>query len=299
MASFVNTSLDILRRHKHNRRPRMHSRWGDVAITAPIDGAWSQYNNPHLKGKKLYGPGFVPGVATGGNKEVLLLDDGFSSDDGSEDEDEEEEEEQMEKEKEEKKKKRDSKTRRLTRILLPSNVNSPAKKVEEKPIEFEYKPVRPDYAQEVAEKRDLESRPHFRYVPASEAFFRELQDSTTKHAQREEDGCVKKHAIKRKPVPQQRSHSCDPYVVSDDIVVDSREAIPGTLPSNSTTIHRKPTTTSSRKHAHQKEPSDQTRGRTKPNQQKLDFQRSQSATVHRSRRRTMTLDMVGDQEDLW
>lgn len=307
MASFVTTSLDIIRRHKHNRRPRLHARWGDVAITAPIDGAWSQYNNPHLKGKKLYGPGFVPGVTTGGNKEVLLLDDGFSSDNDDDDDDEDlhqeekitEEEEEREREEEEKEKKRDSKTRRLTRILLPSNVNTQTKQVEEKPIiEFEYKPVHPDYAQEIAEKRDTEARPNFRYVPASEAFFRELQDTSSNTHRGDE--VVKKHIVKRKPVPQ-RSQSCDPCVVSDVVLVtDTKEAIPGTLPSN--TMHRKSTTikTSSRKTSNEKESPDKSRGRSKPNQQKLDVQRSQSAAVRRqSHRRTMILDMVGDQEDLW
>ncbi|QKX53711.1 uncharacterized protein TRUGW13939_00791 [Talaromyces rugulosus] len=305
MASFVTTSLDIIRRHKRNRRPRMHSRWGDVDITAPIDGAWSQYNNPHLKGKKLYGPGFVPG-ATGGNKEVLLLDDEYSSDDDEEEEEEEEDQvegkeaEREEKEEEGDTKKRDSRTRRLTRILLPSNVNTQTKTAEEKPIEFEYKPIHPNYAQELAEKRDIEARPNFRYVPASEAYFRELQEfsNNNNNTHGGDDVGAKKHSIKRKPVPQ-RSHSCDPYVVSDVVfVAETREAIPGTLPSN--TMSRKTTITSSRKHSKQKESSDQTRGRSKPNQQNLDVQRSQSAAVRRqSHRRTMTLDMVGDQEDLW
>jgi hypothetical protein len=300
MASFVTTSLDIIRRRKRNRQPRLHSRWGDVAITAPIDGAWSQYNNPHLKGKKLYGPGFVP-VVTGGNKEVLLLDDEFSSDEEEEDQVEEKKaakEEEEEEEEEGDTKKRDSRARRLTRILLPSNVNTQTKTVEEKPIEFEYKPVRPNYAQELAEKRDIEARPNFRYVPASEAFFRELQESNNNNNTRGGDDVFKKHIIKRKPVPE-RSQSCDPCVVSDVVfVADTREAIPGTLPSN--TMSRKSTTTSTRKHSSQKEFSDQTRGRMKPNQQKLDVQRSQSAAVRRqSHRRTMTLDMVGDQEDLW
>lgn len=307
MASFVTTSLDIIRRHKHNRRPRLHARWGDVAISAPIDGAWSQYNNPHLKGKKLYGPGFVPGVTSGGNKEVLLLDDGFPSDDDydGDDEDLQEEdkkaergEEEKEREGEEKKKKRDSKTRRLTRILLPSNVNTQPKQVEEKPIEFEYKPVHPDYAQEIAEKRDTEARPNFRYVPASEAFFRELQDSNNNNQSHEGNEVAKKHTIKRKPVPQ-RSHSCDPCAVDDIVfVADTKEVIPRTLASN--TMHRKSTIISSRRNNDQRESSDQIRGRSKKNQQKLDVQRSQSAAVRRqSYRRTMTLDMVGDQEDLW
>ncbi|RJE24232.1 hypothetical protein PHISCL_03442 [Aspergillus sclerotialis] len=39
----------------------LHSRWGDVSITVPTEGSWSQYNNPSGRHRKAdYGPGYVP-----------------------------------------------------------------------------------------------------------------------------------------------------------------------------------------------------------------------------------------------
>lgn len=59
MAGIANRPLSIFRRPE-SPKP-LHSRWGDVAISAPTDGSWNQYNNPHRNPRRLsYGPGFVP-----------------------------------------------------------------------------------------------------------------------------------------------------------------------------------------------------------------------------------------------
>ncbi|EAW10311.1 uncharacterized protein ACLA_047800 [Aspergillus clavatus NRRL 1] len=46
---------------KHNTPKPLHTRWGDVTISTPTDGAWNQYHNPHHPHKAYdYGPGFIP-----------------------------------------------------------------------------------------------------------------------------------------------------------------------------------------------------------------------------------------------
>jgi hypothetical protein len=58
----ANNSLDLFRKQKqgHPKHHHLHSRWGDLSITAPTDGAWSQANQPNIHKKVIYGPGFVP-----------------------------------------------------------------------------------------------------------------------------------------------------------------------------------------------------------------------------------------------
>ncbi|KAH8700158.1 hypothetical protein BGW36DRAFT_123924 [Talaromyces proteolyticus] len=324
MANFINTSLDIIRRHKQPRRPHLHARWGDVGITAPIDGAWSQFHNPHLKGKKIYGPGYVAGVsstANNDNKEVMLLDaDEWTSED----------EEEKRKEKEKEKERSASKARRLTRILLPSSINTPTKKTDEldkekPPVEFQYKPVCPDYAQEIAQKLDMEAKPHFRYVPASEKYFKELIIDSPKAEDGTDDKAVYEgvegnnyyKTIPRRPT-KQRSHSCDPCVGTDaefrQIPQSNKDeqVVDGNKPSISPRtpplgIMPRKATSSSNNSASGGERSsnthhrDQSRGRIKHSQtfpQNIVVQRSQSV-LSKPRRRTMILDMVGDQDDLW
>jgi hypothetical protein len=52
--------LNPFRRQEPPTSKPLHSRWGDVAITVPTEGSWSQYNNPHRRGRKGdYGPGYV------------------------------------------------------------------------------------------------------------------------------------------------------------------------------------------------------------------------------------------------
>lgn len=52
--------LNPFRRQEPPTSKPLHSRWGDVAITVPTEGSWSQYNNPHRRGRKGdYGPGYA------------------------------------------------------------------------------------------------------------------------------------------------------------------------------------------------------------------------------------------------
>lgn len=338
MANIVNTSLDMIRRHK-NRQPRLHARWGDVAITAPMEGAWSQLHNPFLQEHIEYGPGFVPGIEIG-DKEVLLLD---SETDISDDEIYINEKMHLKDEKKDKdtESRAVSKARRLTRILLPSNVNSPLKKGAEKDKagEFQYRPVQPDYAQEIAEKMDKQKKPNFRYVPASKHYLRELKGETgnTHHrhhhhhhnetdddADDENDDQASYKSARR---PQQlRSQSCDPHLGSHSAIVTTRRKprsqqsatpekihTPSSIASlsegrTSSTVSRKSSSRASNT-SRRGQPTNELKynelDRARKQYIRPDtialpaaVRRSQSA-INKSHRRTMTLEMVRDQDDLW
>lgn len=60
MAGIIGGPLSIFR--KSDTRKPLHARWGDVSISVPTDGSWSQYNNPHrpTNGRSAYGPGYIP-----------------------------------------------------------------------------------------------------------------------------------------------------------------------------------------------------------------------------------------------
>ncbi|PLB54601.1 hypothetical protein P170DRAFT_432228 [Aspergillus steynii IBT 23096] len=60
MASIVSRPLNRLR--KSDAYKPLHERWGDVTISAPTDGSWNQFDNPHQTSHRTlgYGPGFVP-----------------------------------------------------------------------------------------------------------------------------------------------------------------------------------------------------------------------------------------------
>jgi hypothetical protein len=60
MTGIIGGPLSIFR--KSDTHKPLHARWGDVSISVPTDGSWSQYNNPHrpIKGRSAYGPGYVP-----------------------------------------------------------------------------------------------------------------------------------------------------------------------------------------------------------------------------------------------
>ncbi|GAD93489.1 conserved hypothetical protein [Paecilomyces variotii No. 5] len=53
--------INVFRRERSQRAP-LHARWGDVGITVPTEGSWSQFDNPHKARRERngYGPGFVP-----------------------------------------------------------------------------------------------------------------------------------------------------------------------------------------------------------------------------------------------
>lgn len=330
MANIVNTSLDIIRRHK-TRHPRLHSRWGDIAITPPIEGAWSQFENPYLRDDEEYGPGFIPSIDIG-SKEVLLLDSAsdISDDELATNEKISIKEERMDKEADSKAL---SKAKRLTRILLPSSVNSPVRKSsldKGKVTDFRYRPVQPDYAQEVAEKVDKQGRPHFRYVPASKHYMEDLKrvdirlkDGNISYRQNDSDDDAddeyeSKATKSRSERPQRlRSHSCDPdFGGRSPVAIATRRKPRSQRATHLETIHSPTSTLSdamssatlsrhsgsranSTSRLGEQEPSPRfyaVRPNTKP--QVVTVKRSQSAT-NKIRRRTMTLEMVRDQDDLW
>lgn len=222
-SSITNSPLSLLRRHKTKKQPKLHTRWGDVEISAPTEGAWSQFNNPHKREPMKYGPGFVPGIQSVPRiQDELDLEDyppefvehiwpisdhqlesatplsrsstrstsstslssvelpsypSISS--GS------------------------SRSRRLTRIFSPhaasigttdgdyddikkkshsrearqrgQNVQEPSSALDH-PV-FEYKPVKPNYAAEVAQRIGHEKAPRFHYVSASENLRRGLDEN--------------------------------------------------------------------------------------------------------------------------
>ncbi|EED16418.1 conserved hypothetical protein [Talaromyces stipitatus ATCC 10500] len=329
MENIVNTSLDIIRRHKA-RHPRLHSRWGDVAITPPVEGAWSQFDNPYIRDEREYGPGFIPSLDIS-NKEVLLLE---SSTDGSDDELAKEKNIKEGRTGKEADSKAISKAKRLTRILLPSSVNSTVRKSADKgkANDFQYRPVQPDYAQEVVEKIDQQSRPHFRYVPASRHYLYNLKrhdirlsdsENTYGHYDTDDDA-DDENEIKEKSrsgrQERQRSHSCDPDVGGRSFVVTTGRRKPRpfrgtpleTINSPTSTISLSDTMSSSTlsrssgpranstsrlgEQEHSPRWHAMRRLDTKP--QVITVQRSKS-DVKKVKRRTMTLEMVRDQEDLW
>lgn len=333
MANIVNTSLDIIRRHK-TRHPRLHSRWGDITITPPVEGAWSQFENPYLRDDEEYGPGFIPSIDIG-NKEVLLLD---SASESSDDELATKERINLRGERTEKEadSKALSKAKRITRILLPSSVNSPVRKSsldKGKVTDFRYRPVQPDYAQEVAEKVDKQSRPHFRYVPASKHYMEDLkrvdirlsdgdisyrQNDSDDDADDEYETKATKTTRRRSERPERlRSHSCDPDVGRKSPVAIATRRKPrsqrgtpletihsptSTLSdamSSATLSQRSASRANSTSHLGEYEPSPRFYAvRRDPKPQVITVKRSQSAT-NKVNRRTMTLEMVRDQDDLW
>ncbi|KAJ5675554.1 hypothetical protein N7462_008451 [Penicillium macrosclerotiorum] len=60
MTSIVHKPLAMFRRDP-SPKP-LHARWGDVAISAPTQGSWNQYDNPIRRpsGRQRYGPGYIP-----------------------------------------------------------------------------------------------------------------------------------------------------------------------------------------------------------------------------------------------
>ncbi|KAA8648995.1 uncharacterized protein ATNIH1004_004885 [Aspergillus tanneri] len=60
MAGIVGRPLNRFR--KPDSYKPLHERWGDVTISAPTDGSWNQFDNPHQEAHRTraYGPGFVP-----------------------------------------------------------------------------------------------------------------------------------------------------------------------------------------------------------------------------------------------
>lgn len=169
MASIVPNPLNRFR--KHDSHKPLHARWGDVSITAPTDGSWCQYDNPHKSAQRSlgYGPGYVP--------------DGFHRASISPARDFEDEYEDDEAPKAETSSRRMStlNPRRLSMRLSRTKSPDGRQQQQRRPrgldrADFAYKPIRQDYSTEVAEvAHRRESR--FRYIPASPQYLEELERS--------------------------------------------------------------------------------------------------------------------------
>lgn len=161
MAHIVNNPLNRFRKHD---RP-LHARWGDVAITAPTEGSWCQYDSAHQSQKRRgYGPGYVPE----GRPRVLP-----SRPKQHEVHDEEDDEKSSTSSSQ-----RSSSAinnlnpRRLSMLLSrpkPVEAGGGGRQRQrdiESGVDFAYKPIKHDYSTEVAEVSH-NRRSRFRYIPAS------------------------------------------------------------------------------------------------------------------------------------
>lgn len=67
MSRIVQGTLSIFRKSEPSKP--LHPRWGDVDISAPTDGSWNQYDNPHRSDRQRSSneSGHVPGASPHGN----------------------------------------------------------------------------------------------------------------------------------------------------------------------------------------------------------------------------------------
>ena len=171
MASIVPNPLNRFR--KHDSHKPLHARWGDVSITAPTEGSWCQYDNPHKPAQRRlgYGPGYVP---DGLRRASISPAQHY--------EDDEEDEEALRAE-------HNTSSRRMSTLnprrlsMRLSRTKSPdgQQKQQQRPrgidrTEFAYKPIKQDYSTEVADTaHKRESR--FRYIPTSPQYLEEPERS--------------------------------------------------------------------------------------------------------------------------
>jgi len=171
MASIVPNPLNRFR--KHDCHKPLHARWGDVSITAPTEGSWCQYDNPHKSAQRYlgYGPGSVP---DGFRRTPISPARNFAD----------EYEDNVEAPKAE----HNTSPRRMSTLnprrlsMRLSRTKSPdGKQQQQRPrdldrTDFAYKPIKQDYSTEVVEVANRrESR--FRYIPASPRYLEELERS--------------------------------------------------------------------------------------------------------------------------
>ncbi|KAJ9212215.1 hypothetical protein DTO166G4_6159 [Paecilomyces variotii] len=151
MASIVNA----FRKQKPQRAP-LHARWGDVGITVPTEGSWSQFDNPHKANRERagYGPGFVPDCND--ENDPNLINQPSS-------------------------KKSTTKRHQLSTPLSRMRSITRRKDQETKrsngtsKARFSYKPIDPDHMVELAmEYGDGTEIPPILYVPPSKAYYEDL-----------------------------------------------------------------------------------------------------------------------------
>ena len=159
MAHIVNNSLSRFRKHD---RP-LHARWGDVAITAPTEGSWCQYDSAHQSAQKRRGyvPEGHPRVLPSKPKKHEVHDE----------DDDEDEKSSASSSQRSSSAINNLNPRRLSMLLSrPKPVEAGRGRQRQRDIEsgvdFAYKPIKHDYSTEVAEISH-NRRSRFRYIPAS------------------------------------------------------------------------------------------------------------------------------------
>lgn len=161
MASIINVF-----RKEESRKSPLHPRWGDVGITAPTEGSWSQFDNPHKarRERARYGPGFVPDCNDydddDDNDDYYLIDPPSS----------------------------DKSTTKRHHLSIPksnplSRMRSITKRKDQKTNEgteqnkarFSYKPIVPDYPGNLSVgSYDAQETPSVLYKPAGKEYFEEM-----------------------------------------------------------------------------------------------------------------------------
>lgn len=179
-------NLAPLTRFRKNDRKPLHSRWGDVSITAPTEGSWCQYDNPHKSAQRWrgYGPGFVPETAPRAVSRPRTRRDGGNHNGYRGDEVEERASNSSSSSSSMSSRNGSLSTsgkgmgalnpRRLSmRLGLAKDVDGGQgqrrQSINTKP-EFAYKPTRQDYTTEVNHRAS-----RFRYIPATPEYFDEVE----------------------------------------------------------------------------------------------------------------------------
>ena len=180
MTSKANGPLNPFRKNSDSPKKPLHSRWGDVSISVPTEGSWSQYDRQSHR-RHAYGPGFIA-EGPSSQRDILHSDCGEEEDINA------------------RPSRRDSlfintfKPRRISmRLASPWKSSLDGERDREKEnllpdngrTDFAYKPIRQDYTVEVAEKHHSthnhshgrgraasDSSTRFRYIP-SNARYRE------------------------------------------------------------------------------------------------------------------------------
>ncbi|KAJ9374876.1 hypothetical protein DTO282E5_431 [Paecilomyces variotii] len=152
MASIVNA----FRKQKPQRAP-LHARWGDVGITVPTEGSWSQFDNPHKASHERagYGPGFVPDCNDENDPNLINQPSSKKS------------------------------TTKRHQLSIPlSRMRSITRRKDQETkrsngtskARFSYKPIDPDHMVELAmEYGDGTEIPPILYVPPSKAYYEDLK----------------------------------------------------------------------------------------------------------------------------
>lgn len=187
MTGTPNKPLNPFRRQESASSKPLHSRWGDVAITVPTEGSWSQYNNPHRRSRKYeydlkgeYGPGHGSEHSVRRHRHRHLPSDeevnkSTTSNIGSP--------ASSSSRRTPNNQRNISLRRRLSlnrRSTEPTSTEE-ANPKEKEPVtktDFAYKPINQDYPTEIAENQGTNLRrantARFRYIPASARYREEF-----------------------------------------------------------------------------------------------------------------------------